>query len=84
MPRIRDSFRPIRENSMLFVSAAVVMFILAALLLIVSAFGILGEASFVGAILFMIFVFVAVTLLLITALSQDITIFKNKSGRPSS
>lgn len=68
----KDNFLEAKRHSVGYVISAAVLLGLASISLLASSFWPSGNALFIGQILFVTFVFAAVTLLVITAIAQDI------------
>lgn len=76
----KDLFREAKKHSVGYVISAAVLLALASLSLLASSLWPSGSALVLGQILFVTFVFGAVTLLVITAIAQDIRRKKGIDG----
>lgn len=76
----KDLFKDAKRHSTGMVIAAALLLGLASVSLLASSLWPSGSALMVGQILFVIFVFAAVTLLVITAISQDIRKKRSEDG----
>lgn len=79
----KDLFRDARHHSVSYVISAAILLALASFSLLVSSLWPSGTALLVGQILFVAFVFAAVTLLVITAIAQDIRKKRSRHGIPT-
>jgi len=68
----KDLFRDAKNHSVGYVISAAILLALASFSLLASSLWPSGSALLIGQILFVAFVFAAVTLLVITAIAQDI------------
>lgn len=76
----KDSLVEAKRHSVGYVISAAVLLGLASLSLLASSMWPSGSALFLGQILFVVFVFAAVTLLVITAIAQDIRKNRREDG----
>ncbi len=76
----KDMFRDAKRHSTGMVIAAALLLGLASVSLLASSLWPAGAAMLVGQILFVAFVFAAVTLLVITAIAQDIRKKRGEDG----